>query len=199
MALRDLAFTILYVDDMDRATAFYRDVIGLPLAYATRGWTQFDTNGAALVLHPKLPPQKGAPRGANLAHIAFRVDDLDAEYQRLNEKQVPFHAPPATASFGKHATLMDPEGNEIDLIEWAQPQPAHVTAETVVNDIINNHPETMEVFEEHGIRICGGCLVLLNAPVYETAEFSGLDAEESSVLVEELNDKLAELVGSHAV
>jgi hypothetical protein len=51
----------------------------------------------------------------------------------------------------------------------------------------------MEVFENHGIRICGGCLVLLNAPVYETAEYSGLDNEESSALVEELNDKLAEL------
>ncbi len=192
MALRDLAFTILYVDDMERATEFYRDVIGLPLAYSTRGWTQFDTQGAALVLHPKVPQQKDAPRRANSTHIAFRVDDLDAEYRRLAEREVRFHAPPASANFGKHATLIDPDGNEIDLIEWNQ-APPRVTAATRVNDIIAPHPETMEVFEEHGIRICGGCLVLLNAPVYETAEFSGLNSQESSQLVEELNEKLSEL------
>jgi hypothetical protein len=33
----------------------------------------------------------------------------------------------------------------------------------------------------------------LNAPLYETAEYSGLDAKESSGLVGELNGKLAEL------
>jgi lactoylglutathione lyase len=196
MAIQDLAFAILYVEDMERETAFYRDVIGLPIEYATKGWVQFKTNGAALVLHPKLVPQKEMPRPANLTHIAFRVDDLDTEFKRLSGHQVKFHAPPATAGFGKHATCLDPEGNEIDLLEWAhRPPAAGVTADTVVNNIINPHPETMEVFENHGIRICGGCLVLLNAPVYETAEFSGLNSEETSVLVQELNDKLAELSG----
>ncbi len=197
MALKDLAFTILYVEDLERATKFYRDTLGLTLAYATRGWVQFDTNGAALVLHPKLDHQQQG--GAQFTHVAFRVDDLNAEYKLLNEKNVKFHAPPATASFGKHATLVDPEGNEIDLLEWAPTRARMVTQNTVVNEIINNHPETMEVFEDHGIRICGGCLVLLNAPVYETAEYSGLASEELSELVEELNGKLVELDSlSHA-
>ncbi len=193
MALRDLAFTILYVDDVERATRFYRDVVGLPLASNSPGWVQFDTNGAALVLHPKLADQNGAEHSGQRTHFAFRVDDLDAECERLAAKQVQFASPPASADFGKHATFLDPEGNAIDLLEWKQAPAVPVTSNTVVNDIINNHPETMEVFEDHGIRICGGCLVLLNAPVYETAEYSGLDAEESSELVQELNDKLSEL------
>ncbi len=193
MILRDLAFTIVYVDDLERATAFYRDVVGLPLAYSVPGWVQFDTSGAALVLHPKTPSQKEAPHSASLTHAAFQVEDLEAEYERLSDEQVKFSAPPASADFGKHATFLDPEGNEIDLLEWKREPPAKVTAESVVNEIIVKHPEAMEVFENHGIRICGGCLVLLNAPLYETAEYSGLDADESSALVEELNQRLAEL------
>ncbi len=194
MALRDLPFTIIYVDDLERATAFYRDVLELPLAYAAPGWVQFDTHGAALVLHPKTAAQKDGH--GNLTHATFRVGDLDAEHKRLTGQGVKFDAPPAEAGFGKHATLMDLDGNAIDLIEWKQAPAIPVTEQTTVNDIINQHPETMEVFEEHGIRICGGCLVLLNAPVYETAEYSGLGSAESARLVEELNARLREPGGA---
>ncbi|MDE3091408.1 MAG: hypothetical protein KGJ80_18735, partial [Chloroflexota bacterium] len=48
----------------------------------------------------------------------------------------------------------------------------------------------MQVFENHGIRICGGCIVLLNASVRETAEYSGLSRREASELVSELNEKV---------
>jgi predicted enzyme related to lactoylglutathione lyase len=197
MSLQDLAYTILYVDDMDRATRFYRDRVGLPLAFAAPGWVQFNTNGAAIVLHPRLSEQKNAAHGDQTTHIAFRVDDLDAEYRRLVQEQVEFVAPPASAGFGKHATFLDPEGNAIDLLEWKRAPETPVTSETIVNSIISRHPDTMQVFENHGIRICGGCLVLLNAPVSDTAEYSGLDARESTELVRELNAKLSELGSEH--
>ena len=197
MSLQDLAYTILYVDDMDRATRFYRDRVGLALAYSAPGWVQFNTTGAAVVLHPRLPEQKNAPHGDQTTHVGFRVEDLDAEYQRLVQQHVEFLAPPANAGFGKHATFLDPEGNAIDLLEWKRVPSVPVTSETVVNTIISRHPETMEVFENHGIRICGGCLVLLNAPVYETAEYSGLDAQESTELVQELNARLSEVGPEH--
>ncbi len=197
MALTDLAYTILYVEDVERATQFYREVVGLSLAFKAPGWVQFNTHGAALVLHPRLESQKKTSHDGQTTHLAFRVDDLDAEYQRLTQRQVQFVAPPARADFGKHATFLDPDGNAIDLLEWKAMPAVPVTADSVVNNIISNHPETMEVFENHGIRICGGCLVLLNAPVYETAEYSGLDAQESSALVEELNEKLSELSMEH--
>ncbi|MGB8648986.1 MAG: VOC family protein [Anaerolineae bacterium] len=192
--MRDLSFTIIYVQDLKQATEFYRDVLELPVAFTAPGWVQFSTRGAALVLHPRLASQKEA-HGA-LTHASFQVDDLDGEYKRLISRKVQFCSPPAEVHFGKHATLLDPDGNEIDLLEWKQSPPIPVTKNTRVNDIINGHPETMEVFEEHGIRICGGCLVLLNAPVYETAEYSGLNSNESSQLVEELNHKLSELAAT---
>jgi lactoylglutathione lyase len=184
-----LAYTIVYVNDIEKATAFYRDVLGIPLDYVMEGWTQFKSNGAALVLHPKLEHQKSEAIGSGV-RITFRVDDLDAEYRRLTAQTVEFLAPPVQAGFGKHATLLDPEGNQIDLIEWATPAEARVISDkTVVNDIVSRSPEAMEVLEDHGIRICGGCIVLLNASVRETAEYSGLSATEASKMVEELNQK----------
>lgn len=184
-----LAYTVVYVNDIEKATVFYRDVLGIPLDYAVEGWTQFKSNGAALVLHPRLEQQK-SPSSGSAVHITFRVDDLDAEYRRLIAQSVRFLAPPATVGFGKHATLLDPEGNSIDLIEWAAPrQTRSVSDTTVVNDIIVRSSEAMRVLEDHGIRICGGCIVLLNASVRETAEYSGLSAVETSKMVEELNQK----------
>ncbi|MCL5951734.1 MAG: hypothetical protein M1132_08440, partial [Chloroflexi bacterium] len=86
------------------------------------------------------------------------------------------------------ATLFDPEGNEIDLIEWSEPAEEDVISSgSIVNDILAKSPEAMEVLEEHGIRICGGCIVLLNGTVQETAEYSGLLPAEASTLVAELN------------
>jgi lactoylglutathione lyase len=189
--LDHLAYTVVYVSDMEKSIAFYRDVLGVPLDYAVEGWTQFESNGAALVLHPRLEQHKSQSSGSAV-RITFRVDDLDAEYRRLIAQSVRFLAPPATVAFGKHATLLDPEGNPIDLIEWAAPRQARIVSDsTVVNDIIARSSEAMGVLEDHGIRICGGCIVLLNASVRETAEYSGLSAVETSEMVEELNEKVS--------
>ncbi len=189
LMLQDLAYTVIYVSDIDKSTVFYRDVLGIPFDYAVPGWTQFKSRGAALVLHPRLEHQSN--QGEQKVHITFRVDDLDAVYRKLTAQSVRFLAPPATVGFGKHATLLDLDGNAIDLIEWSMPHQARVvTANTVVNDIVSKSPDAMEALEDHGIRICGGCIVLLNATVSQTAEYSGLSATESSALVEELNEKM---------
>ena len=76
-------------------------------------------------------------------------------------------------------------------LESDQPEQAEVVSDrTVVNEILQKSPEAMEVLEEHGIRICGGCIVLLNGSVRETAEYSGLSASETSELVHELNEQV---------
>jgi len=44
-------YAMVFVSDMDRSVAFYRDVIGLPMKFQSPGWTEFSTEGATLVLH----------------------------------------------------------------------------------------------------------------------------------------------------
>ena len=58
-------YIIVYVSDMQRSVAFYRDVLGLPLKFSSPGWTEFITGTTTLALHrtgeEKLPPHQGRP------------------------------------------------------------------------------------------------------------------------------------------
>ena len=49
-------YAIVFVSDMDRSVAFYRDVIGLQPKFETPEWTEFATDGAALALHTSHEP-----------------------------------------------------------------------------------------------------------------------------------------------
>ena len=49
--LMRIQYSILFVSDMQRAVAFYRDVLGLPLRFESPHWTEFATEGASLALH----------------------------------------------------------------------------------------------------------------------------------------------------
>lgn len=44
-------YAIVFVSDMKKGVAFYRDVLGLPLKLETPHWTEFATEGATLALH----------------------------------------------------------------------------------------------------------------------------------------------------
>jgi lactoylglutathione lyase len=57
--MADLSHTIIFVSDMARSVAFYRDVLGLPVRFESDKWTEFETPGSTLALHlADLPAQK---------------------------------------------------------------------------------------------------------------------------------------------
>lgn len=86
----ELMEVILYVDDMAAAVAFYRDVLGLPIAYphcddySQEHWVAFETGTCRLCLHG------GGQRhqGADAPKVVFRVNDLDDARSCLLEKGV---------------------------------------------------------------------------------------------------------------
>ena len=47
----EFSHAIIFVSDMARSVAFYRDVLGLPLRFESPEWTEFDTPGSTLALH----------------------------------------------------------------------------------------------------------------------------------------------------
>lgn len=77
---------IHYVRDMERACAFYRDVLGLPEeptpGSGSPGWNTFRCDGVIVALHV-LPP--AASREGPLPHagLNLQVDDLDAALAEL--------------------------------------------------------------------------------------------------------------------
>jgi lactoylglutathione lyase len=114
--LKQLDYVIIYVSDMQRSLAFYRDTLGLTLKFTSPGWTEFVTGTTTIALHvvgsqgeeatarQSLPP-------AGQVQIGFMVDDLEATYEALKAQDVVFSLPPKTQNSGARlAVLHDPDG-----------------------------------------------------------------------------------------
>jgi hypothetical protein len=48
-----LGYAILYVSDLDRSVAFYRDALGLPLRFQAEEYAEFETEDAKFALFPR--------------------------------------------------------------------------------------------------------------------------------------------------
>ena len=70
MELREV---VVYTRDMERATAFYRDVLGLEPEFESPHWTTFRTGACTLALHA----------GSEVPDPTFEVADAPAERERL--------------------------------------------------------------------------------------------------------------------
>lgn len=80
----------IIVHDLPRATAFYRDALGLPLLFTAGNMAFFDCDGVRLMLGPASSPELDHPSSI----LYFRVPDINAAYQRLLELGVKIEAPP---------------------------------------------------------------------------------------------------------
>jgi predicted enzyme related to lactoylglutathione lyase len=79
------------VKDLDRAVAFYRDVLGLPFLFqAGPNLAFFDCNGVRLMLDIIEDPQFDHPSSV----LYFPVADLDSSFARLVEHGVAIFDPP---------------------------------------------------------------------------------------------------------
>jgi methylmalonyl-CoA/ethylmalonyl-CoA epimerase len=80
----------IIVKDVERATAFYRDVLGLPLLFTVPGMAFFDCGGVRLMLGTPSSPEYDHPSSI----LYFRVPDIQAGYQQLVQHSVEIVAPP---------------------------------------------------------------------------------------------------------
>jgi predicted enzyme related to lactoylglutathione lyase len=102
----------IIVKDVERATAFYRDVLGLPLLFTVPSMAFFDCGGVRLMLGTASSPEYDHPSSI----LYFRISDIQAGYKRLVENRVDIVAPPRLiAPMPTHDLWMtafrDSEGN----------------------------------------------------------------------------------------
>ena len=105
------------VQDIERGTAFYRDVLGLPLLFRAGSMSFFDCGGVRLMLDKA----SGAEFDHPSSLLYFRVPDLDAAYKQLVEAGVDIVAPPRLiAPMPTYdlwmAAFRDSEGNIMQLM-----------------------------------------------------------------------------------
>src|SRR5713101_7447202 len=112
------------VSDLGRATAFYRDVLGLPLLFTAPNLAFFDCGGVRLMLGRAETPELDHPSSI----LYFRVPEINAAYKRLLEMGVQIVAPPRLIAPMKTYDLWmvasrDSEGNLLELMSEV-PRPA---------------------------------------------------------------------------
>jgi methylmalonyl-CoA/ethylmalonyl-CoA epimerase len=90
LGIQNIGQISIIVHDLPRATAFYRDVLGLPLLFTAPNLAFFDCAGVRLMLGPAETPELDHPSSI----LYFRVPDLNAAHQRLIDLGVPIVAPP---------------------------------------------------------------------------------------------------------
>jgi len=116
-----LSYAIVFVSDMSRSVAFYRDLFGLPLRFQSHGWTEFATEGATLALHlSQRPNPDGSERSAEFAgrcRPGLRVADLDEFHRRMLAGNVPCLQEPADIFGARVAQYADPDGLAISVGE----------------------------------------------------------------------------------
>jgi methylmalonyl-CoA/ethylmalonyl-CoA epimerase len=105
------------VHDLDRATAFYRDVLALPHLFRAGHLSFFNCGGVRLMLSPPEKPQFDHPTSI----LYFQVVDIRAAFQRLKAAGVTFEDEPhLIARMPNHELWMnhfhDTEGNLLALM-----------------------------------------------------------------------------------
>jgi len=114
-----VSYAIVFVSDMQRSVAFYRDVIGLPLKFDSPEWSEFSTDGATLALHraEKADGDGGAELPAGHCRPGLSVPDLDAFHLRMVEHHVSCTQQPKDLFGARIAQYLDPDGLAISVSE----------------------------------------------------------------------------------
>lgn len=124
--LKRINLAVLFVTDLDRAKAFYRDTLGLQVTFEDQDSAFFELEGASLMLLSIAGAQDllssaavaaQRPAGATSQLVSF-VDDVDAVYAGLAAKGVEFVREPIDRAWGmRTAHFKDPDGNIWELAQ----------------------------------------------------------------------------------
>ncbi|MGH7853311.1 MAG: VOC family protein, partial [Candidatus Binatia bacterium] len=120
--IRGLSHVVLYVNDLDKMVAFYRDVLGLVKYREHAGRMVFLTADPTTEDH-ELALTKGREGNAKIvAHIAWRVDtpaEVKEFYERFKTQGVPIDHCVSHAYEEMGNTIscyfLDPEGNRLEV------------------------------------------------------------------------------------
>lgn len=115
-----VSYAIVFVSDMQRSVAFYRDVIGLPLKFDSPEWSEFTTEGATIALHraeKSAEPEGNTDMPAGHCRPGLSVSDLDGFHTRMVEHQVICTQQPKDLFGSKIAQYLDPDGLVISVSE----------------------------------------------------------------------------------
>ena len=109
-----LRYALVFVSDLERSVAFYRDVLGWPLTRRSPERTELATEGTILALHHASRPSGAAAVQGEMAgrcQLGLWVDDVEAFHRDMVARGTLCIQPPTEDAFGANlAVYADPDG-----------------------------------------------------------------------------------------
>jgi lactoylglutathione lyase len=103
----------LYVTDMERSAAFYRDLLGIPLE-GDEHWQEASLGGTRFALHHT---HEGIGElSAGTIHLNLEVEDIDAAVERLGVAGADVQET-MRDDWGATARISDPDGYQLYLFQ----------------------------------------------------------------------------------
>jgi methylmalonyl-CoA/ethylmalonyl-CoA epimerase len=117
-SLSQIGQIAIVVKDVERATAFYRDVLGMRFLFEYPGLAFFDCDGIRIMLSRAEKKEFDHPSSI----LYFRVSDIQSAYQTLRGRKVEFEDEPhIVARMADHDLWMtffrDPDDNVFALMD----------------------------------------------------------------------------------
>lgn len=118
MTIKQLCISSVFSEDLNNLLPFYRDVLGLVAGTEEHGFVVLgDPSGPVVGLgtHSEVHGRAVDP-GRHI--VGLETDDIQAEYKRLKQLGVEFLEEPTPGGPIMFATLKDPEGNYVQLVQF---------------------------------------------------------------------------------
>jgi predicted enzyme related to lactoylglutathione lyase len=115
--IKGLRGATIWSEDLNNLLPFYRDTLGLPVALQVPGFVVLGELGApalALGTHSEVHGRNADPARHM---VGLGTDDLAADWKRLKAAGVDFVEDPTDYGTLRIATLKDPEGNLLQLLQ----------------------------------------------------------------------------------
>jgi len=118
-----IAAARVFVRDLEAAAGFYEGALGLRVSArgSDPGFVVFGSGPVDLVVEQVAAdaPAEDQALVGRFTGLSFAVDDLDACFAALQQQGVVFSGAPETQPWGgRLATLNDPAGNQLQLVEY---------------------------------------------------------------------------------
>lgn len=122
LEIKSIGQIAITVQDLEAATAFYRDVLGIKLLFEVPGMSFFDLGGVRLMI--ALPEREEFDHPASILY--YRVDDIEAAHRVLLSRGVTFERGPELVHKAEDhdlwlAFFRDMDGNFMSLMDEKRP------------------------------------------------------------------------------
>jgi catechol 2,3-dioxygenase-like lactoylglutathione lyase family enzyme len=116
----------LTVESVAKSVAFYRDILGLEVAYVSEPAFAMirvggDVGGTIGLLSLDEARKDGAedtsPAQKRAIHVEFTTDDLDSLYEELTARGMIFEQPPHDEPWERVMTGLDPDGYSVEIAQ----------------------------------------------------------------------------------